>query len=215
MMPLSRAPRQVYRVFDEQEFLAEDWVDALQTACPEGAERPGSERRHRRLVGAAMLCSAVSAVGGLVVVNCLSSVTGSRRSLDRSLRTVAEAIGPARVLPTHVWRASMLADGLGRRSQHGDRVEAGGRARLGDTRAVAFEVDTHARGSVRRVAANPQPTYVATTGVTSDVPSAGAVALNDSSGDQRFVGESSPDGPRASASAAAASPARAEFGFER
>src|SRR6202050_5401830 len=109
IMLRSRAPRQVYRVFDEQEFLAEDWVDALQTACPEGAER--SERWHRRLVGAAMLCSAVSAVGGLVVVNCLSPVTGSRRSLDRSLRTAAEAIGPARVSPGHVWRGSKAADG--------------------------------------------------------------------------------------------------------
>jgi hypothetical protein len=185
-MLLSRAPRQVYRVFDEQEFLAEEWVDALQTSCPEGALRPGGERWHRRLVGAAMLCSAVSAVGGLVVVNCLSPAKGSRRGLDRSLRTAAEAIGPARVSPTHVWRAGMLAKGLGRRSRPGRRVEAVRRTRPGD----------------------------ATTVVTSDVPSAGAVAVADSSGDQSPVGESS-DRPRASASAAAASPARAEFGFER
>ena len=177
MTLLSRAPRQVYRVFDEQEFLAEDWIDALQPACS-GEELTGRERRHRRLVGAAMLCSAMGAVGGIVVVNYLSPVTRSRRSLDRGLHTAAEAIGPARVLPTHAWRASVLADGPGRRSQHGGRVEAARRARLGDARAVAIEVDTQAPDSVRRVAANLQP-------------------------------------PRASASAAGVSPARAEFGFER
>jgi hypothetical protein len=156
MTLLSRAPRQVYRVFDEQEFLAEDWIDALETAYPEGKELPGRERWHRRLVGAAMLCSAMGAVGGLVVVNHLSPVMGSRRSRDRSLRTAAEAIGPARVSPAHVWRASMLTDGLGRRSQHRGRVEAGRRARPGDARPVAIEVDTQAPGSVRRVAANLQ-----------------------------------------------------------
>jgi hypothetical protein len=214
-MLLSRQPRQVYRVFDEQEFLAEDWVDDTQTASPEWVERPGGERLHRRLVGTAMLCSAVSAVGGLVVVNCLSPVKGSRRSLDRSLRTAAEAIAPERVSPMHVWRTSMLADGLSRRSQRGGRVEAGRRVRPGGARVVAIEVDTHAAGSLRRVAVNLQPTYVATTGVPADVRSAGAGAVNGSTADQRVVGESSPDGPRASASAAAASPARAEFGFER
>jgi hypothetical protein len=214
-MLLSRAPRQVYRVFDEQEFLAEDWIDALQTACPEGEDLRGRERWHRRLVGAAMLCSAMGAVGGLVVFNCLPPVTGTRRSLDRSLRTATETIGRARVSPMHVWRASMLAGGLSRRSQPGGTVEAGRRARMGDARVIPIEVDTHAPGSLRRVAVNLQPTYVATTGVPADVPSAGAVAVNDSSGDQRAVGESSQDGPRASASVAGASPARAEFGFER
>jgi hypothetical protein len=65
MALLRRAPREVYRVFNEADFLADG--DAGELFEP--ATREAAGRRPRRIAGIAMLLGAVAAVGAMLVMN--------------------------------------------------------------------------------------------------------------------------------------------------
>jgi hypothetical protein len=75
MALLRRAPREVYRVFDESDFLAggapgEEWE-------PVSTEAGGSRRFHR-IAGAAMFAGAVAAMGAVLVLHRPASHTPGR-----------------------------------------------------------------------------------------------------------------------------------------
>jgi len=76
MTLLRGAPREVYRVYDEQSFLEGVEREERPERAPVGTGANGA----RRLAGAAMVCGAVGAVGGLLAVNGLPSLerAGSR-----------------------------------------------------------------------------------------------------------------------------------------
>jgi len=178
----------VYRVYDEEDFLAKDWVERLHAAPLERAQG-GDERRSGRLAGVAMLCAATGVFGGVIVVSRLSSAKSSRETLDRAMRAAAAAlIGPARVTRTRVWQARTLAGGPRRKPQpRSYRLEVDGRQRPGEPR---HDSPGSRRHPVAIAVADAQaPT------VTQSVRTAPA--------------------PLARASTAGRSSARAEFGFEK
>jgi hypothetical protein len=88
MMLLRRAHREVYRVYGEEDFLAGADQEERFTAAASGA----GERRLRRAAGAAMLVGAVSAVGGLIVLNSLPPVKGTGRRFGSGLRGDTEVL---------------------------------------------------------------------------------------------------------------------------
>jgi hypothetical protein len=96
-----RAAREVYRVLDEEEFLANAGQECLATAVP-GAP----DRRRRRVAGTAMLLGALTATGAVVVLNELPPIGAATRRLRGGMRSLAaNALSPSRAGRTHVWRA--------------------------------------------------------------------------------------------------------------
>jgi hypothetical protein len=75
MSLLQRAPREVYRVFDEDEFL----VRGAGQPGNSPATPVGAERRLRRIAGTTVLVAAAGAVGCLLAVAGVFSVSGARR----------------------------------------------------------------------------------------------------------------------------------------
>lgn len=81
MTLLRRAPREVYRVYSEEEFFAETTPHAEDA----GAVSPGgNERQLQRLAGATVLLVTVGVVGGMIVVASVSSPASRRRGGARS-----------------------------------------------------------------------------------------------------------------------------------
>jgi hypothetical protein len=99
MTLLRRAPREVYRVYDEEEFLARTDCEASFEAVA-----ASSERRLQRVVGATTLVAITGVVGGLVVFTSLPAVVGgSRRSRGRL--AAASALASVRTERAQMWRA--------------------------------------------------------------------------------------------------------------
>jgi hypothetical protein len=118
---LRRAPRTVYRVFDEEEYLSGSGEEECFTAPASGAHR-----RLRRAASAAMLVGTVSAIGGLVTLSDVWPVRGSGRRLGVGLRDLAGALISPRAARTHDWRERERA----RRPREGARA-AGAAVRAG------------------------------------------------------------------------------------
>jgi hypothetical protein len=74
MTLLRRVPREVYRVYDEDDFFA-----GAVGECVGSTSVGAAEGRVSRIAGAALLLGVVGAVGGLVIVNSLPRVRGSGR----------------------------------------------------------------------------------------------------------------------------------------
>lgn len=91
MTLLRRAPREVYRVYSEEEFFAETTPHAEHV----DAASPGStERQLQRLAGATVLLVTVGMVGGMIVVSSVSSPASRRRGGARS-STASGSLPPA------------------------------------------------------------------------------------------------------------------------
>lgn len=89
MTLLRRAPREVYRVYDAEEFLADAGVGEIAEAAPQAPPPRGESARWRHQIAGAMLfVSAMSALGALLAVIGLSS-TGSGRRARSGARTTA------------------------------------------------------------------------------------------------------------------------------
>jgi hypothetical protein len=101
MTLLRRAPREVYRVYDEDEFLA---AAGHEQAWEAPAATAGAGRA-RRLASTAMLFGAVGAVGGLIAVNCLAPPKGTGRRVGGGLRAAAGLLISSGVSHARIWRA--------------------------------------------------------------------------------------------------------------
>jgi hypothetical protein len=199
MTLLRRAPREVYRVYDEEEFLAgEAWIECPQSACPDTEERDGGGARARHLAVAAMLCGAVGAVGAVIVISSLPPANGSRRVVA-SLRATVVAPVLARASRTRIWQARTVANAPGRESRQGSpRAAAGSRPSQVQAR--------------REIPGSPRQADVA---IEVDVPpSADARPVTASSAAEPSAVEPATTASSATASSAGRS-ARAEFGFEQ
>jgi hypothetical protein len=109
MTLLRRAPREVYRVYDEAEFLAcADHGEPFQAVAARG------ERRLQRVAGATMLLAVTGAVGGLVAITSLSSTAGGARRSGGLLASADAALG-ARSVRAQMWRAPAKAGLTARR----------------------------------------------------------------------------------------------------
>jgi hypothetical protein len=115
MTLLRRAPREVYRVYGEAEFLA----DPL---CDERMRKPDAAagaRRLNRIAGATVLVAAAGAVGGLIAWTSTPSIASNRRRERQRAQPAVASIGRTPASRPRVWRAREGAD----RSAH---VPAGG-----------------------------------------------------------------------------------------
>jgi hypothetical protein len=129
MTVLRRTPREVYRVYGEDEFLAHiaDHRD-IEPAAPASAQR-----LLHRVAGTTMLLAAAGIVGGLVALTSLSSGTGARRRIASGLLAAngsrsARFRRSARLAPAEVWREAAGARGSyrrGAREPMTSRVRAG------------------------------------------------------------------------------------------
>ena len=112
MTVLRRAPREVYRVYGEDDFLAR--VAEHQEIEP--TAQASAEGLLSRIAGATMLLAAAGMVGGLVALTSLSSGAGTRRRIATRLLVTGGSGGApsrrsARVAPAKVWRAAARAGG--------------------------------------------------------------------------------------------------------
>jgi hypothetical protein len=207
MTLLRRAPREVYRVYGEEEFLeGADHAEALQTLARAGqggravlppAVSGAGERRLRRVVGATLLVGAVGVVGALTAVSGLLSGRGTGRRFGGSLRaSVGASVGP-------------------RVGLHGSRASHVSLARIWQARAA------QRRRSELRPASQPARTKHGAAGERRRGPAGGA---RRSSLEIAVLAAQRPQAARVSvarltamAGAAASSqgPVRPEFGFER
>jgi hypothetical protein len=92
MTLLRRAPREVYRLYGEEEFFADAPLDERISMAPAG---PGGQQL-QRLAGATMLLAAVGAVGGLIAITGVSSVAGARRRGGARLAAATGSAVPTR-----------------------------------------------------------------------------------------------------------------------
>jgi hypothetical protein len=104
-MRLGRAPREVYRVYNEREFFA----DGAHEERLEVERAVAGGRRLQRLAGVTVLLAAVGAAGGLIVVASLPSRAGGRRR--GGSRLAADVASPTRAsMPS--WRQQPRAQRL-------------------------------------------------------------------------------------------------------
>ncbi len=102
MTLLQRTPREVYRVFDEDQFLARGAGQLGESP----ATLLATERRLRRIAGTTALVAAAGAVGGLLTVAGLFSVSGARRRTG--VRLSASDVLPSSSSPMETVRGRHL-----------------------------------------------------------------------------------------------------------
>jgi hypothetical protein len=97
---LRRAPREVYRVYSEDEFLADPLCDTRAQPI-----RPvAGGRRLSRIAGATVLVAAAGAVGGLIAGTSAPSLAGSRRRERQRTHSAVASIGSTGASRPRVWR---------------------------------------------------------------------------------------------------------------
>jgi hypothetical protein len=197
---LRRAPREVYRVYDEDEFFACPVDPFADTERLEHTPLPRVASRGltlRRLAGSTMLIAVAGALGSLAVLADRSQSGPARRLHTRELAASGSAERP-RLAQAHVYRGLARlnepagADRAERRSGHGEPGRRIATVAHGAERPVE-----HAT-FVRRVlaAARGELIPAATESASESLPTAAATAP-------------------APAPEPAAAPGRTEFGFER
>jgi len=187
MTLLRRAPREVYRVYGEEEFFACAGGDERLEVAASGM---GERRRLQRVAGAAMLLAAVGAVGGLIAITSLSPVAGDGRRVGAGLLAATGSLVASPAARAHVWRERAGSDGPRHRSV---------RDRQADRRSAPDPRADRAR-SVRRAGA---PHMMA------------AVALRQPSAPIEAAAPASVARLTARASAGPQRSGQSEFGFER
>jgi len=166
MTLLRRAPREVYRVYAEDEFFAGTGIDESWEPNASAADR-----RMQRIAGATMLVAAVGAVGGLIAFTGLSSATRAGRRARGSLLATAGSLGSSRAMGAHVWRLPTGADGSfhqgaairrtasahARREVTPQRAAAVRRAQIAAARDRGVPVEAVMSASPTRIAAGASP----------------------------------------------------------
>jgi hypothetical protein len=202
MTRLRRQPRTVYRVYDEEEYLAGADALAARDATPSQGTKHGGRRQ--RIAGAAALTGAVGAVGGVLGLAVLRAHATDRRVL-------AEHFGPP-------MRAAARRRSMSISAGHATRRYVAGRGRSGHMRtakrtpmhlAVAHARRSRMKTSAARaiaVSASYKPVHRSEIDEISDRPASAA-----------------PSAPAEPASVSLQAPAatdtrpraQSEFGFER
>jgi hypothetical protein len=233
MTLLRRRPREVYRVYTEDEYLNGAGLEVgaeLEVAAGDGwpapvgpARKCGGERRLRRAAGVAMLAGAVGTVGGVVVMTGSRAHSGAGRrpgSLVASMRSSRVVRSPA-VAGTSAppWPA-VASPG---KATHSRVVRAGRRSAVGDTRPRGERhggSDTRPPGRGRRgnrvgggsagAGAKRGGGVAVVVDYVPSSPSVGASATNAAAG-----GTTATDVSAGTAAPRAGAGKQAEFGFER
>ncbi len=191
MRLLGRAPREVYRVYSEEEFFA--YVDGDERSEPAGA---AGERRMQRVAGVTVLLAAAGAVGGVIAITSLSATTGGRRRVGAGLLAVTRSLMSAQATRTRVWRELPGSDGSRQPSLH----------ELGVARHTS-RVMLMRRERARRSAAAARLVNLSKAAAT--------VAVREQSTTIAVAAPAQPVRVTASAAVTSQQPGQAEFGFER
>jgi hypothetical protein len=149
MTLLRRAPREVYRLYSEDEFLGGAVVDRRLDA-----PTAGGEHRLRRVAGATMLLAAVGAVGGLVALSESSPATRSGRRAGAGLLALAGSLGSSRAAPARPARVPPRPPAV-RRSRTGARLDVS--APRPATAPASSDVTTPAISEHMIASASPGP----------------------------------------------------------
>ncbi|MGH2865236.1 MAG: hypothetical protein ACRDJX_08310 [Solirubrobacteraceae bacterium] len=193
MTLLRRKPREVYRVYSEDEFLADPLCDERMRS------RDGASggRRLKRVLGATLLFAALGAIAGLIAWTTALPAAGRRRERARTLAAVA-SIGPTRAPRPRVWRTRAPAAPAGQAHLGRRSVKRHDRAQPAGLRARRHAITSIRGGALRLARAAGRLNAAAPYGV-------------------RPVGAASADAPSALAAVAAGPPRpdHTEFGFER
>ena len=221
MMLLRRRPREVYRVYSEEEYLngagsepamvlAEEWPVAV-----EPARNGAGERRLRRVAGMAMLAGAVGTVGGVVAANNPWAHRGAGRrpgslvAATRASRIVRSISDPASAPPP----SPTLA-----RTSGTTRSRAARRRGASPTLPGRLPTHLHARqrgGSDIR----PRGGVAIVVEDSLDAPAGGSTAPSPSAGETTVAASSADEATTPvsanAATARAGTGTQAEFGFER
>jgi hypothetical protein len=191
MTTLQRSPREVYRVFDEDEFLVRG-ADQLGNAP---ATPVTAERRLRRIAATTVLVAAAGAIGGLLAVAGVLSVSGARRrSRVRLFAATGLASSPSRA--QSVGERHLTASGGSR-----DAAVRGRAKRVATSRRSHLEVRSVAR---RRALSGPAGGRARAL-ASMAAPRSTSVEAAPSAGDTPPAA----DGPQLQRAS------RTEFGFER
>lgn len=198
MTLLRRAPREVYRVYGEDEFLAA--AAPADEPVAAGHPRDGGWQL-QRLVGATLLLVIVGVVGGMVAITGVWSQTGDRRRGAGRMLAARRPPVPVRGVSAqvHVGPAarSRLGQSAGRR---GFAPHVAGRASHVASKRVAIAASSHAVGSRRRDAGTQVENVSGSTPVVQTANAGPGVSVADA---------------WAGAKAEAPRPVQTEFGFER
>ncbi len=194
MTLLRRAPREVYRVYAEEEFLAD-------TICDEPLHTVGAAaggQRLHRIAGATALVAAAGAVGGLIALTGLQSLAGGRRRERQRPAAVTALSVSTRPTRPSVWR------------------EYPGRGQPGRV-SVGHHAQPRA-ASVRRAAVRARARDVAPVSDGAPAPESAPVPESAPAPQSAPVDAAAPAGAARAVAAVAAAPRQsgaAEFGFER
>jgi len=189
MTLLRRATREVYRVYDEEEFFV---ADAREEHFQAGAPDTGV-RWLQRVTGATVLLAVTAAVGGVVAVAGTRPARGGRRA-GASLLAATGAVVSARA---RVWRAPVRSGASRRQSSPGRRARDVPRAGALATAAAGPRAEARPRvaSGSRLASASPRPHPAQAEAAVMPASVAQPVAV--------------------SASAGVQAPGHPEFGFER
>ncbi|MGO9762050.1 MAG: hypothetical protein ACLP1Q_12410 [Solirubrobacteraceae bacterium] len=212
MTLLRRAPREVYRVYGEDEFLAYAGRDERF----EVAASASGERRLHRIAGATMLLAVTGAVSGLVAITSLSSATGARRRAGNGLLADAGAFAGTRTARADVWRESAVSDDSrrGRAPSQGERLSRG--QLVSRTRLVGRAAASRSAATPRHILASEQASatrVVAPVASTQPQPVVPSQTVAQPQPEEPPTVEQGQ--PAAQAQPAAQSAGQSEFGFER
>jgi len=198
MTPLRRAPREVYRVYDEDEFLA---VENCSPRC-ETPEPSPQAWRMRRLAGPTLLLAVSGLVGALIAIAGISPGASARRRAGGRLLAATDAARSSRTA-----RVSRRREGASVEARPGGRPRDRLVARVHDVLRAAAASNVLAPRRVR-VPGRSEISTRASAPVTTSPPVSpvelATVSISQRSGAQTSAGASA--GPRRSG--------QSEFGFE-
>ncbi|HSZ14441.1 MAG TPA: hypothetical protein VK790_10455 [Solirubrobacteraceae bacterium] len=143
MTLLRRAPREVYRVYDEDEFFASAGIGQ----CGEApTPTPELDRHAHRVAGVTVLVAAVGAVAGLVVITSVSPSARAGRRAGARLSADGGAVGRSHEASTRIWNAPADTDG----APAGDETERAASANGGGSATLARRVEMARRAAATR-----------------------------------------------------------------
>jgi hypothetical protein len=112
MMRVRRAPREVYRVYSEDEFFREGELLAGGVADERhvGSAR-GADQRWQTAAGVTIAAAAIGAIGGVVALTWVAPVPRGGRRATAALLPAAGSIAPSHLAGTHVWGVPSNVEG--------------------------------------------------------------------------------------------------------
>jgi hypothetical protein len=204
MMHVRRAPREVYRVYSEDEFFGGDELLSGGVADERRVRSAaGADQRWHTVAGVTIVAAALGAIGGVVALTWVAPAPrGGRRATAGLLLAAAGSLGPSNLAGTRVWRDRSNAESSPPRGVAVQRVAAARARRRAGT-------------PVRAVGARRSP------GVVAREQDTQIVALTPAGYEVAAV--TGPGGGTGTVSAPSAAPqplhpthaAAPEFGFER